>query len=75
MDTFAQIIAQEAIEKRYSRKHIDGYIREAISENPVNQAKVEKGVALLKDWLAGSYRPEKMDRLAQLKALDRKSVV
>ena len=68
MDTFAQIIAQEAIEKRYSRKHIDGYIREAISENPVNQAKVEKGVALLKEWMEGTYRPEKMERLAQLNA-------
>jgi len=68
MDTYAQIIAQEAIEKRYSRKHIDGYIREAIRENPVNQAKVEKGVALVQEWLKGQYRPEKMERLAQLNA-------
>lgn len=68
MDTFAQIIAQEAIEKRYSRKHIDGYIREAIRENPVNYSKVEKGVALLQEWMEGTYRPEKMMRIAQLKA-------
>lgn len=68
MDTHAQILAQEAIEKRYSRKHIDGYIRAAIRENPVNQAKVDKGVALVKEWLDGTYRPEKMERLAQLKA-------
>lgn len=68
MDTFAQIIAQEAIEKRYSRKHIDDYIREAIRENPVNYSKVEKGVAMLQEWMEGTYRPEKMARIAQLKA-------
>lgn len=68
MDTHAQIMVQEAIERKYSRKHIDGYIRKAISENPVNQSKVDKGVALIKDWMEGQYRPEKEARIKQLKA-------
>ena len=68
MDNMYQIMAQEAIERKYSRKHIDGYIRAAISENPVNQSKVDKGVALIKDWMEGQYRPEKEARIKQLKA-------
>lgn len=68
MDNMYQIMAQEAIERKYSRKHIDGYIRAAIRDNPVNQSKVDKGVALIKDWMEGQYRPEKEARIKQLKA-------
>lgn len=68
MDNMYQIMGQEALERKYSRKHIDGYIRAAIKDNPVNQTKVDKGVELIKEWMEGQYRPEKEARIKQLKA-------
>ena len=64
------LLNQEFNEKRYSRYHIDGYIRESIQTNEVMQAKVSEGVQYLKDWMVQDYFPSKNARLAQLKQLD-----
>jgi hypothetical protein len=69
------LINQEFIEQRYSRKHIDGYIREAINVNPVMQSKIDHGIALLTEWMNGTYYESKNKRLAQLKGLDLRTLV
>ena len=70
MDSIAQIDAQECIEKQYSRKHIDGYIREAIEASDEMQAKVVHGVQLVQEYIAKDYYDSKNYRVAQLKHLD-----
>ncbi len=69
-DTLLQITRQESIESRYSRKHIDGYIKEFVETDSVVQAKIEQGVELLNQWLSGTYYESKMLRLEQVKQLD-----
>lgn len=69
-DTILQITRQESIESRYSRKHIDGYIKEFVETDSVVQAKIEQGVELLTQWLSGTYYESKMLRLEQVKQLD-----
>lgn len=69
MDSILQIVRQEDVEKRFNRKHIDGYIREAMKIED-NQAKITDGVARLQAWMAQSYYESKDARLAQLKMLD-----
>ena len=54
MDSILQIVRQEDVEKRFNKKHIDGYIREAL-KLPENQAKITKGVQLLNDWIACDF--------------------
>lgn len=61
---------QLANEYRFSRHHIDKYIRDAILGDPSGVAKVEEGVQLLQEWLSQTYYPSKMARLEQLKGLD-----
>lgn len=63
-------ILQEHNEKRFNRKHIDGYIREAIQSDPDMQEKVAHGVQLVNELINGDYYASKMVRMAQLKALD-----
>lgn len=75
MDSILQIVRQEDVEKRFNRKLIDGYIKQSLLENPDTQAKVEHGIALLTEWLDGSYYPSKMARLEQVKQLDLHKVV
>ena len=70
MDTIQQIVLQEENEARYSRKHIDGYIREAIADSKDMQAKILQGVALLIAFINAKYYASKMLRLAQLKDMD-----
>lgn len=70
MDTLHQIVLQEENEARYSRKHIDGYIREAIADSKDMQAKILQGVALLIAFINAKYYASKMVRLAQLKDMD-----
>ncbi len=70
MTTLAQIEAQESLERRYSRKHIDGYIRDFINQNPVMQAKMEQGVSLIQDYMNQDYYDSKNARIAQLKPMD-----
>jgi hypothetical protein len=69
MDTILQIVRQEDVEKRFNKKHIDGYIREAL-ELPENQAKIEKGIQLMKDWMACDFHEAKKRRIQQLAVLD-----
>lgn len=67
------LINQEFNEKRYSRKHIDGYIREEILENPDMVSKIAQGVALLNQWMqwvAAEGYASKKKRVAQLDGLD-----
>lgn len=60
---------QEMIERRYNRKHIDLYIREEIENDPEMREKRKQGVALVEDWMAGTYYESKMKRIEQLKSL------
>jgi hypothetical protein len=75
MDTLLQIVRQEDVEKRFNRKLIDVYIREAIDSNPDTQKLIDKGVGLLNEWLSGSYYDSKNARLAQVKILDIRTLV
>ena len=70
MDTIKQVILQEENESRYNRKHIDGYIREAIADSKDMQAKILQGVALLIAFINAKYYASKMLRLTQLKDMD-----
>ena len=72
------LINQEFNEKRYSRKHIDGYIREEIEANAETMVKVGQGVALLNqwmEWVAGNGYPSKQKRVAQLQGIDLEQLV
>lgn len=70
MNDAVQRIHQEFNEKRYSRKHIDEYIKDEIYANPVLVEKVQYGEYLLNDWLSGTYYTSKNARLALVKKLD-----
>ena len=70
MPNIKQIILQEENEKRYNRKHIDGYIREAIQSNPDMQQKIDQGIQLINAYMAKSYYASKNKRIAQLADLD-----
>lgn len=56
-------------ERRFSKKHLDTYVR-AHLENPEHQERIELGVKIIKNWIAGSYYDSKQVRLAQLNKLD-----
>lgn len=75
MDTILQIVRQELNEKNYSRKHIDGYIREAIQANPDMVAKMQQGVGLVTAYMEGTYYESKNVRIKQLANLDRDQLV
>lgn len=74
-DSMLQIIRQEAIEKKYSRKHIDQYIRDSILGNPGMVAKVTIGVQLIEDYKAKTYYDSKNARIEQLEGLDVEALV
>jgi len=42
---------QETNERRFSKKHINGYIDTAIRENPESEAKVQDGIVRMNNWL------------------------
>lgn len=75
MDTMKQIVLQEGIEQEYNRKHIDGYIRKAILENPDMVQKIAQGVALVNQYISGSYYESKTTRIKQLHNLDIEALV
>lgn len=75
MDTIKQIVLQEANEQRYNRKHIDGYIREAIHGNQFMVDRLNEGVSLVKDYMSKTYYASKMRRIEQLKGLDIEKLV
>ncbi|MCD1628482.1 hypothetical protein [Marinobacter shengliensis] len=66
---------QMAIEFTYSRKFIDGYIRQEIEANPDLMDKVREGVARLEHWMSQTYYESKNRRLEQLKTLDLEKLV
>jgi len=65
-----QYIAQEINEKRYNRRHIDGYIRTAIEESEYMREKVTEGVYLIEQYVQKDYYASKNKRVAQLTSLD-----
>lgn len=69
-----QYIAQECNERRFNRKHIDGYIREAIQADPDMQAKIEHGMVLVTEYIntakADGYYASKNARVMQLANMD-----
>lgn len=69
------LINQEFNEKRYSRKHIDGYIREALLASPDMCARMKYGVQLLEEYRSKDYYESKNARVAQLVNMDLKKVV
>ncbi len=68
MDTIKQIVLQEMNETRYSKHHIDGYIREFIEHHM--QAKIAQGVKLVEQYMAKTYYESKNKRIAQLMGMD-----
>lgn len=70
METMRHIVLQEMNEQRFNRKHIDAKIRAAIEAHPDMQAKLLKGVELVKDYMSKEYYSSKMKRIAQLENLD-----
>lgn len=75
METMKHIVLQESNEQRFSRKHIDGYIRKAITTNPVMLEKVQQGVELVEQYISGEYYDSKMVRIKQLQHLDIEQLV
>lgn len=75
METMRHIVLQEENESRYNRKHIDGYIREALKNSPDMQAKILQGIELIEAYKAGQYYTSKMVRIAQLKGLDVRELI
>lgn len=75
MPNMLQVTRQEAIEARYSRKHIDQYIRDSILGNPDMVAKVTMGVQLIEDYKAKTYYDSKNLRIEQLEGLDVEALV
>lgn len=69
------IVMQESNEKRFNRKHIDGYLREAITTNPLMVTKLAHGVELVNAYMAKSYYESKNKRIAQLNKLDIETLV
>lgn len=69
------LLNQEFNEKRYNRRHIDGYIREAIESNTDMVEKVNLGVNLLNEWIQQEYYPSKNKRLDQLKGMNLNELV
>jgi hypothetical protein len=74
-------IVQEHNEKRFNRKHIDGYIRDAIQTDPIMQKKVQQGIKLVEQYINTHYTyttkngetkefTSKNTRVAQLKNMD-----
>lgn len=75
MDTLLQIERQESIERQYNRKHIDGYIKTSITNNPAMQNKLEAGIQLIHEYMGKDYYPSKNARIKQLENLDIPSLV
>jgi hypothetical protein len=75
----SHFILQEHNEKRFNRKHIDGYIREAILADPVMQEKVAHGVQLVNDYIhkatEDGYYASKNKRVLQLFNMDIETLV
>lgn len=75
MDNLLNIVRQEMNEKRFNRKHIDIRIREEILANPMMVEKIDQGIQLVEEYIAGSYYEQKNARIAQIKSMDVYSIV
>lgn len=76
MNNNEAIAAQEDIERKYNRRHIDGYIRSEIFSNPEMVAKIEHGVQLLEAYRSKHYSYDSKNlRVAQLADLDLQQLV
>ena len=73
METMKQIVMQESNEKRFNRKHIDGYIRDEIKAGM--PAKIEEGISLVQAYMGKQYYASKNARIAQLEELDIEQLV
>jgi len=74
-ETIGDIVAQETIEEHYNRKHIDAKIKKEIEDSTDLMARIDYGVELVKQYMAGAYYESKMQRIKQLKGLDLKDLV
>lgn len=75
MDTIKHIVLQEENEARYSRKHIDGYIREAFKNSTDIQKRIDHGTSLVYDYMGKTYYASKMARIKQLVNTDIRELV
>ena len=66
---------QETNERRFLRKHLDGYVRDLIKSDSDLIKRTQIGVQALEQWRSSSYYPSKNRRLAQLQGLDLESLV
>lgn len=64
------VAVQISNENRYNRKHIDGYICDAIKADPVMLNKHSQGVELVNNYMSKDYYASKNARINQLKGLD-----
>lgn len=79
MNDAYRFISQKCNEERYSRKHIDGYIRKEMTEHPVMQEVIQEGVAMVRAYIdkavAGEYYESKNTRVLQLQNMDLETLV
>lgn len=75
MDSILQIVRQEDVEKRFSRKHVDAKIRQFIKTDKDTQAKIQASIERIQQWMDGDYYDSKKARLAQLKTLNLPRIV
>lgn len=79
MNDAYRYISQELNEKRYSRHHIDGYIRKEMTEHPVMQEVIQEGVAMVRAYIDkavnGEYYESKNTRVKQLDNMDLEAMV
>ena len=60
---------QLANEYRFSRKHIDGYIRKEFKQ-PDFQEAIKEGIQLLEQWMGQTFYTSKQKRIDQIRDLD-----
>lgn len=70
METLQSVFAQQTIEEKYNKKHIDRKVKEDIESSQFIMDKVDEGVAIVKDWLNQSYHDSKNIRIAPLMQMD-----
>jgi hypothetical protein len=75
METMLNIVAQETIEKRFNRKHIDAKLRKFIEADADLQEAIDHGVELIEQWMQCDYYESKNRRLEQLKDMDMRALV
>lgn len=76
-ETIQQVLAQETIEERHNRKHIDKKIRDAIEDNDMLKPKLEHAENLVEEYLAkaGTYYGSKQKRVQQLDSMNIQDLV